>query len=360
MSNLRISRQFVRDTPYKYGRSNGKRFITVHTTGNTTRGANAKAHANLQSNGNARNAAWHWQVDDYQAIQSFNHNFQLWSAGDGRGNGNLNSIHVEICVNRDGDYSKAVRNGAKLVKHIMDAEGIPRSNVVQHNHWSGKNCPAEIRAGKGGVTWRKFLSLVNNLNSNTTPAKPNREPVHKQYKGDSIVTYLQTLGINSSYNNRKKLASQYGIRGYKGTAAQNLQLLNNMRDGKHSQVKTPKLRKGSKVSIKGNARNYSRSTKRIPNRYKGKQYTVQQIGDDDVLIKELYSWVKKRDLQGGSPRVNVKVGHTVTLKRSASRYATGQKIAKFAKGKQYRVLQVKRDRVLLDGIMSWVKRTDVR
>ncbi|WP_320969227.1 DUF3597 family protein [Enterocloster bolteae] len=41
----------------------------------------------------------------------------------------------------------------------------------------------------------------------------------------SIVDYLKSKGQDSSYNNRKNLANQYGITGYTGTASQNTNLL---------------------------------------------------------------------------------------------------------------------------------------
>ncbi|MBS4216821.1 M23 family metallopeptidase [Bacillus sp. FJAT-49711] len=52
-----------------------------------------------------------------------------------------------------------------------------------------------------------------------------------------------------------------------------------------------------KVKIKSNATKYSRSNVSIPRQYKNKYYTIQQVGNEDVLIKELYSWIKKVDLQ---------------------------------------------------------------
>ena len=55
-----------------------------------------------------------------------------------------------------------------------------------------------------------------------------------------------------------------------------------------------------------------------------------------------------------------KVGQRVQLKKSAKRFATGERIADFAKGKKYKIIQVKSDRVLLDGIMSWVYKKDVQ
>lgn len=51
------------------------------------------------------------------------------------------------------------------------------------------------------------------------------------YTGNSIVDYLKSEGRDSSYSARKKLAAQYGISNYSGTAAQNTQLLKKLRSG---------------------------------------------------------------------------------------------------------------------------------
>ena len=51
------------------------------------------------------------------------------------------------------------------------------------------------------------------------------------YSGNSLVDYLKSIGQDSSYSNRAKLAAQYGISNYSGTAAQNLELLNKLRSG---------------------------------------------------------------------------------------------------------------------------------
>jgi len=159
-----MKQQLVSDAVIRtktYGGGNKRTYITIHETANTSKGANAQAHANLQSNGNARDASWHWQVDDKQAIQSFNHNISCWHGGDGRlGVGNRHSIAIEICVNSDGDFKKAVQNAVALVKHIMLQEKIAIQNVVQHNHWSGKNCPTNLRNGSKGVNWADFIKMV--------------------------------------------------------------------------------------------------------------------------------------------------------------------------------------------------------
>ncbi|MDO5027446.1 MAG: SH3 domain-containing protein [Tissierellia bacterium] len=131
-----------------------------HDTGNTSYGANAQAHANLQSR-QVLDYGWHWQVDDKEAIQSFKHEYRIFCQGDGyNGIGNNQAVSVEICINRDGNYKQAVTNGARLVAKIMKDEKIGIDQVHQHNFFSGKNCPHEIRRARDGITWLKFKKLV--------------------------------------------------------------------------------------------------------------------------------------------------------------------------------------------------------
>lgn len=128
---VNIREQLVTGATKIYAGTNTRKFITVHETANRSVGANAAAHANLQSRDNVRNASWHYQVDDKEAVRSFPHTARCWHAGDGKGAGNYSSIAIEICVNADGDYSKAISNAAELVSHLMAAEGIPLANVVR-------------------------------------------------------------------------------------------------------------------------------------------------------------------------------------------------------------------------------------
>lgn len=154
-----------------YGKGNAKKIIVVHETDNTRSGADADAHARLQYNGNSRDASWHYTVDDKEAVQSFEHAWRCWAAGSNKGNNE--GIQVEICVNADGNYLKAVQNTAELIAKIMKDEGIPISNVVQHNHCSGKNCPSQMRAGK--VSWSQFITMIKNVSGNTTQQKPSTD-----------------------------------------------------------------------------------------------------------------------------------------------------------------------------------------
>lgn len=155
------------------------RYITIHETGNRSKGATALAHAKLQQNGNSRQASWHLTVDDKEIYQSIPTNETAYHAGDGAGHGNRASIGIEICVNADGNFTQAKQNAAWLVNFLMDKYSIPLERVVQHNHWSGKDCPHNIR--KEG--WEKFISLI--------PIIPSKSPVEPSnpYPG-----YLIRLG----------------------------------------------------------------------------------------------------------------------------------------------------------------------
>ncbi|WP_051272027.1 peptidoglycan recognition protein family protein [Shimazuella kribbensis] len=137
-------------------------YITIHETDNTEKGATAKAHANFQYKGNDRQASWHYTVDQEDIYQSLPDNEVAWHAGDDRGPGNMQSIAIEICVNEDGDFEKAKANAAWLVTYLLFKHQIPIENVVQHNKWSGKNCPSHMRENG----WDAFIQLVKGCSTN--------------------------------------------------------------------------------------------------------------------------------------------------------------------------------------------------
>lgn len=68
------------------------------------------------------------------------------------------------------------------------------------------------------------------------------------YTGTSIVDYLKSIGQDSSFANRKKLAEANGISNYTGTASQNTQLLNKLRGGSSSSAVTYTVKSGDTLS----------------------------------------------------------------------------------------------------------------
>lgn len=150
------------------------RYITCHNTANTAKGANAASHATyLQNSGKNSAVSYHYVVDDKEIYQLLPDNEVAWHAGDGGyGTGNRQSLAIEICENSDGDLLKATDLAVELTAYLMKKHNIPLSNVVQHNHWSGKNCPNRIRKGEP-YDWNTFLNKVQAIyNGSTTASQP--------------------------------------------------------------------------------------------------------------------------------------------------------------------------------------------
>jgi len=155
-------------------------YITIHQTGNAAKGADAEMH-NRYVHSVAPNPSWHYTVDggtsDGKKAPVIYQHLPLtengWHAGDGtNGTGNRKSIGIEICVNKDGNLSKAEANGAwlaaKLIKEVGSLKPFPAC-MKQHYDWSGKNCPAQIRGRKDG--WKNFLAAVeSHLKAGDMPA----------------------------------------------------------------------------------------------------------------------------------------------------------------------------------------------
>lgn len=172
---VQVIQQLVNDSTKVNKGKNTKAGVAIHETANTTAGADAHAHANLQSRGNVRQASWHYSVDDKAAYQSFNHDARCWHAGDGSGPGNNAHIAIEICVNEDGNYVQACKNAAELVRQLR-GEGIG-TGLKQHNAFSGKDCPNFMREGRDGVTWEVFQDWVTNGTGSTPPPVVVDKPV---------------------------------------------------------------------------------------------------------------------------------------------------------------------------------------
>ncbi len=137
------------------------KYITIHDTANTQTGADAKAHAAYVKSTAAANipASWHFTVDDSVIIQHLPLNENGWHAGDGStGTGNRESVGIEICENSNGNRAQAEKNAAWLTAKLLKDFGLPLAAVKQHYDWSGKNCPAQIRARKNG--WKDFLAAI--------------------------------------------------------------------------------------------------------------------------------------------------------------------------------------------------------
>jgi N-acetylmuramoyl-L-alanine amidase len=141
------------------------KYITVHTTRNLSKGANAKMHARYLHNTDVTQKRWHETIDEDYCVRHIPHNINAWASGDGlNGTGNRQSIQIEICENEDGNFDKAVSNAITRIQQLMSEHNIPLANVVPHKRWSGKDCPHVLLKD-----WNSFIDRVGGKKAYTPP-----------------------------------------------------------------------------------------------------------------------------------------------------------------------------------------------
>lgn len=226
------------------------------------------------------------------------------------GGANLTAIGVEMCVEKDGTiHPDTIVRTVQVMAELCRMFGLSANDIYRHYDITGKNCPAPFVANPALFTdfKNRVTAALNGVAPAPAPAPTPQPaiPVVDQYKG-GLVDYLNSTGQDSSFANRAKLAAQLGIANYSGTAAQNVQLLALLRNG-----------------------------------------------------------AQAAPAPAPSTRV-LAVGDTVTVKGSATNFASGEAIADFVRGQSYKVVQVKdwnksysKRAYLLSGIMSWVLEQDV-
>ena len=167
-------------------------WITIHETANEDPNANALMHVRfVHSGGGEHHVSFHAVVDQDGSIQILSWYEASYNAGDGGGPGNYDAIAIEVCVSRGADWAATLRHLVKLVKKLMSEFGIPITHVVQHNHWSGKNCPARLRAD-GGRGWAEFMRLLGAQSTS-------------QHRFDEVTGFYIGGGFRAEYERLEKL-----------------------------------------------------------------------------------------------------------------------------------------------------------
>lgn len=160
-------------------------YVTLHNTGNVDVKSNNyhRALKTQNSLSNGRQASWTFSVDDLEIYQETKINWETWHAGNSTGN--KNSISIEMCMwsNKD-KQQKTYENAAILTAMLLKKYNLSIDKVVQHNKWSGKNCPQYLREGKHGYNWTWFINRVKaHLNGSSTPPTPSPTVEDKRIVG---------------------------------------------------------------------------------------------------------------------------------------------------------------------------------
>lgn len=149
---------------YNFGghRSKGAiKFIAIHWTANTSAGANGDAHYRYFNNNNV-GASAHYFVDSKGITQIVGDSTVAYAVGGNQGYGtglngctNYNSISIEMCVNKDGDFNKTLELTIELVKELKTK--YPKARICRHWDCTRKDCPSGF-TGRNNAKWNKFLA----------------------------------------------------------------------------------------------------------------------------------------------------------------------------------------------------------
>lgn len=153
------------------GRSRKKmspRYITIHSTQNWSKGADALRHSKALKNGALGRLSWHYTVDENLAVQHLPAN-ERGNHADFDGPGNRYSIGIEMCENPGNSRSRTLERTAKLAAWLCVKYNLPVSRVVPHYKWPrrgknppNKNCPHFLLSnGRPGAKWQGFLKAVD-------------------------------------------------------------------------------------------------------------------------------------------------------------------------------------------------------
>ena len=157
------------------------RYITIHSTQNTSVTADAYQHAAALSNGSLGRKSWHYTIDEDRCIQHIPSYEQGNHAENYKGGtGNIYSLGLEMCENRGNSRSRTIDRTARLTAYLMHKHGIPINNVVPHYHWKRKSrtqphkdCPHFLLDnGRPGRKWYAFQRLVDSYYQQGFTYKP--------------------------------------------------------------------------------------------------------------------------------------------------------------------------------------------
>ena len=162
-----------------YAGANAPKYIVIHETDNTAKGAGAQRHAQAQAAGHLSTSVHYYSGSD-GVYQTAEHSDGTWSIGKEYGGNhvardanNRNSINIEICVNQDGDYNVARQNAIELVKYLIRTTGIQADHVIRHFDAKGKHCPRKMMDNP--ALWDDFKNQICDTTRNREATQNKKE-----------------------------------------------------------------------------------------------------------------------------------------------------------------------------------------
>jgi|SRR5690625_1698715 len=321
-NKYKVERNYITNTKARSKQRNNVKFLVSHETANN----NAGADNHFQYFNNITfQASAHTFIDDKKILEIIPLNEKAWHVQYnqdkrvlGLGYANDNAIGIELC--RPGNFKQAYDRYVWYHAYLCKKFGLqPKKHIIQHSKLDpARRSDPESWLNPNGVTWNKFISDVQSYYDNweSKPSKSssklykvqigafgnkkNADNLAKKAKSKGFDQYIVKekglykvqIGAFSKKSNADALANKAKKAGFDVYVEGG----SNATSKPKSKPKPKSLKVGQKVKIKSSAKKYSRVNVTIPSRVKGKSYTIQQVGKNDVLLKEIVSWVKKTDV----------------------------------------------------------------
>lgn len=139
--------------------------------------------------------------------------------------GNAYGKHLHLEIKNGNNKENPIISLNEPIKTEIKKEEIKKTNINQEKQINTIN-----QEKQENIINQKQPVIVNE-NLNNIQYLEN-----KNYKYGSIVDALKEIKVDSSYNYRKQLANQNGIKNYHGTYQQNVKLLNLLKTGKLKKI----------------------------------------------------------------------------------------------------------------------------
>ena len=202
-------------------------YVVIHETDNWSKGANARAHALAMKNGNFAGTV-HYYVDSSEIYQTLDHSDGAWAVGDGKGKygiTNRNSINIEICVNPETDYYKAVDKAEQLAAYLLKQYGWSTDHLKRHYDASRKHCPRRILdEGLWPGFVKKTAAYMNGTASAATKPSTSTKPSTATSKGAGYMFEPKLVKLGSEGTSVLLLQEILIARGFKGQNGKALSL----------------------------------------------------------------------------------------------------------------------------------------
>lgn len=191
--------------------------IVVHNTGNCVP---AKNEVTYMIN-RPEEISFHVAVDDEEIRQAIPFERNAWASGDGRGEGNMYGIHIEICYSQYEKkntslmvgqiyekFAAAEENAAEYIANLLKEYDWGLDKVTKHQDYDGKYCPHRTL----NLGWDRFLKMVEKYYKETDDMTAEEvKEIIKQENEKINPTYNTVEEVPSYWREDIRAMMEHGI-----------------------------------------------------------------------------------------------------------------------------------------------------